>query len=92
MNRDIVRQVIVVICIIATVIMNGLANALPLNGVTTGEVSGRFQVFFVPAGYVFSIWGLIYVGLALYAIYPHRKHLPKKVKCFIDFIMAEFAE
>ena len=80
MNRDIVRQVIVVICIIATVIMNGLANALPLNGVTTGEVSDRFQVFFVPAGYVFSIWGLIYVGLALYAIYqtlPAQRENPR---------------
>jgi hypothetical protein len=69
MNRDILRQVVVVIAIIATVIMNGLANALPLNGITTGEVSDRFQVYFVPAGYVFSIWGVIYVGLVLYAVY-----------------------
>jgi hypothetical protein len=80
MNRDIVRQVIVVISIIATVIMNGLANAWPLNGVTTGEVSDRFQVYFVPAGYVFSIWGLIYVGLALYAVYqalPAQRENPR---------------
>jgi hypothetical protein len=60
--------------------MNGLANALPLNGQTTGEISDRFQVYFVPAGYVFSIWGLIYVGLILYAIYqalPAQRENPR---------------
>ncbi len=54
---------------IATIAVNGLANALPINGQTTGEVSDRFSVYFVPAGYVFSIWGLIYLGLIAYAIY-----------------------
>ena len=80
MNRDILRQVIVVIAVIATLVMNGLANALPLNGQTTGEISDRFQVYFVPAGYVFSIWGLIYVGLILYAIYqalPAQRENPR---------------
>ncbi len=49
--------------------VNGLANALPMNGRTTGEVSAKFDVFFVPAGYVFSIWGLIYIGVAAFAAY-----------------------
>ncbi len=80
MNRDILRQLVVVIAVIATLAMNGLANALPLNGLTTGEISDRFQVFFVPAGYVFSIWGLIYIGLILYAIYqalPAQRENPR---------------
>jgi hypothetical protein len=80
MNRDILRQVVVVIAVLATLVMNGLANALPLNGLTTGEVSARFQVYFVPAGYVFSIWGLIYVGLVLYAVYqalPAQRDNPR---------------
>jgi hypothetical protein len=80
MTRDILRQVVVVIAVMATLVMNGLANALPLNGVTTGEVSAGFQVYFVPAGYVFSIWGLIYVGLVLYAIYqalPAQRDNPR---------------
>ena len=42
-----------------TITVNGLANSLPINGQTTGEISDRFAIFFVPAGYVFSIWGLI---------------------------------
>lgn len=50
-------------------VMNGLANALPLNGQTTGEISDRFPVYFVPAGYVFAIWGLIYLGLLAFGIY-----------------------
>jgi hypothetical protein len=51
------------------VVLNGLANALPINGQTTGEISDSFAVYFVPAGYVFSIWGLIYLGLLAFAIY-----------------------
>ena len=55
--------------VIATIVVNGLANALPFNGQTTGEISDRFQVYFAPAGYVFSIWGLIYVGLIGFAVF-----------------------
>ncbi|HZW04829.1 MAG TPA: hypothetical protein VFF68_12930 [Anaerolineaceae bacterium] len=69
MNRDRVRQIAVVLSVLATIAVNGLANALPLNGLSTGEISDRFSVYFVPAGYVFSIWGLIYLGLAAYAIF-----------------------
>lgn len=69
MNRDTVRQVIVVIATLATIIVNFMANALPLGGVTTGQVSDSFEVYFVPAGYVFSIWGVIYLGLAAYTVY-----------------------
>lgn len=69
MNKNIIRQSVNVVAVIATIVANGLANALPLNGQTTGEISDRFQVYFVPAGYVFSIWGLIYLGLILFAVY-----------------------
>lgn len=50
------------------VAVNAFANILPLNGVTTGEVSNRYQTLFTPAGYVFSIWGLIYVLLLIWLI------------------------
>jgi len=74
------RQLVVVLAVVATVAVNGLANALPLNGQTTGEISDRFQVYFVPAGYVFSIWGLIYLGLGAYAVYqalPAQRENPR---------------
>lgn len=63
------RQVLNLLAFLGTVTVNGLANALPINGQTTGEISDRFAVYFVPAGYVFSIWGLIYLGLLGFVIY-----------------------
>jgi hypothetical protein len=62
-------QIGVVLAVIATLLVNGLANALPLNGQTTAEISDRFDVLFVPAGYVFSIWGLVYIALIAFGIY-----------------------
>lgn len=50
------------------VVMNYLANALPLNGKTTGELSGMFPNLFVPAGITFSIWGVIYLLLLIFCI------------------------
>ncbi len=50
------------------VVMNYLANALPLNGKTTGELSGLFPNLFVPAGITFSIWGVIYLMLLYFCI------------------------
>ena len=67
--KDLLRQISVVVTVLATIVVNGLANALPLNGQNTGAISDRFKVYFVPAGYVFSIWGLIYLGLVAFAIY-----------------------
>ena len=49
-------------------VMNYLANALPLNGKNTGELSDSFPNLFVPAGITFSIWGLIYLLLIIYSI------------------------
>ncbi len=67
------------IAYILVVTVNGLANALPLNGQTTGEISNRLNVLFTPAGYVFSIWGLIYILLGIWIIrqFPaNRRDLP----------------
>lgn len=69
MNKNTVRQVLVLLAVVAMIAVNAAANAIPLNGQTTGEISDRFEVFFVPAGYVFSIWGLIYLGMLAYAAY-----------------------
>lgn len=50
------------------VTMNYLANALPVNGKTTGELSDAYPNLFVPAGITFSIWGIIYLLLALFCV------------------------
>jgi len=79
-KNDKLRQIAVVLSILVMIIVNGLANALPINGQNTGEISDRFDVYFVPAGYVFSIWGLIYLALIVYAIYqalPAQRDNPR---------------
>ncbi|GAB4559461.1 MAG: hypothetical protein Kow0047_05360 [Anaerolineae bacterium] len=63
------QQILVVLTTIVTLTVNVLSNALPLNGLTAGEISDSFQVYFVPAGYVFSIWGLIYIGMIAFTVY-----------------------
>jgi hypothetical protein len=78
--KDTIRQIMVVLSVLVTLVVNTLANALPLNGQNTGEISDRFQVYFVPAGYVFSIWGLIYLGLIAFAVYqalPAQRQNPR---------------
>jgi hypothetical protein len=75
--------VINVIAIIGAIIVNVLASALPLNNLTTGQISDRFAVYFVPAGYVFAIWGVIYTGLIAFAIYqalPAQRTNPRLLR------------
>jgi len=78
--KDTLRQLAVIMTILITLVVSGLANALPLNGLETGQISDRFQVYFVPAGYVFSIWGVIYLGLIAFAIFqalPSQRQNPR---------------
>lgn len=78
--KDTLRQIAVIVTVIITLIVNTLANALPINGLTTGEISDGFDVYFVPAGYVFSIWGLIYIGLIVFTVYqalPAQRQNPR---------------
>jgi benzodiazapine receptor len=60
----------------ATLVVNILANALPINGRTTAELSDAYPNLFTPAGYVFSIWGIIYALLLVFTVYqalPSRR-------------------
>ena len=63
------RQIITILVTLLTIVLNVLANALPFNGQGTGAISDRFTILFVPAGYVFSIWGLIYIGLIAFTVF-----------------------
>lgn len=69
MKKSLIRRLLVLLATLATIIINAMANILRYNNLGTGEVSARFDNYFVPAGYVFAIWGVIYIGLLLYAIY-----------------------
>ena len=70
--KDTLRQIANLVSVIIALAVNILASALPLNGQNTGEISDRFQVYFVPAGYVFAIWFFIYVGWIAFTIFQFR--------------------
>jgi benzodiazapine receptor len=62
---------------ILVIIINGMANGIPLNGQNTGEISAKYPSLFTPAGFTFSIWGLIYLSLTAFVIYqalPAQRH------------------
>ena len=62
-------QLAVALMTLVTVVTNVLANTLPIAGRTTGDISDGFASVVTPAGYVFAIWGLIYLGLVGYAVW-----------------------
>jgi benzodiazapine receptor len=66
------RQALNVVAYVLVVTVNALANALPINGITSGAVSDRYPTFVTPAGYVFAIWGLIYALLAVFVVWQAR--------------------
>jgi len=51
------------------VTVNYLANALPINNLDTGQLSDKYPNLFVPAGFTFSIWGVIYLLLAVFIFF-----------------------
>jgi hypothetical protein len=94
MSKDALRQWINLVTVILGLTVNILASTLPLNGQNTGEISDRFQVYFVPAGYVFSIWGLIYIGWIAFTIFqlqPAQKANPRLRRLGYLFALSNLA-
>lgn len=88
------RPWIVVAAVVAVIVVNALANTLPIGGLTTGEVSDGFEVFFTPAAYVFSIWGVIYAGLAAFTVYqalPGQRENALVDKIWPYFVLSSLA-
>ena len=77
---DYLRQFAVIFITLLTISVNVLANALPLNGIDTGKISDKYFTLFTPAGYVFIIWGVIYIGMLAYMVYqalPSQRTNPR---------------
>jgi hypothetical protein len=64
-----VLQFVNVASFVLVLSVNYLSNALPLNGRTAGEISDALPSYFTPAGYTFSIWGVIYLALFAFIVY-----------------------
>lgn len=67
MNKTL--SIINFLAFIGVVTVNALANILPVNGYNTGQVSAFYENLFVPAGFTFSIWGVIYLLLFAFSIF-----------------------
>lgn len=78
-NKNNIIKNLVIIGFILMVAVNILANTIPINNQTTGEVSDSYPNLFAPAGYTFSIWGLIYLLLGIYSFYQIKLN-PKNYK------------
>lgn len=79
MNRDIVRQFINIVALVFTLVISSVSEAVPLNGQTSAQIANRLPILFVPANYVFSIWGVIYTLLIVFVIYqalPSQRENP----------------
>lgn len=71
MKRFSMLQILNIVALVLTLIMNGLAQT-SLFPNTVGELGESRAIFFLPDGYVFAIWGVIYIGLLAYVIYQAR--------------------
>lgn len=71
-----------IIGFITMVVINFLANYLPINGLDTGQISALYPNLFTPAGFTFAIWGLIYLLLGIFVVYQSKGILSKIGKQF----------
>lgn len=71
--------------IAATITFNSIASARGINGNTVGEISDKYDTLFTPAGYAFSIWGIIYLALIAFALFQLRRAFSKDKES--DFIL-----
>jgi len=88
------KIIITWILFIGVITVNALANILPINGYNTGQISAFYPNAFVPAGFTFSIWGLIYLLLLSYTIgftyYSIKGQQHPKAFIFIERINTYF--
>ncbi|MDF2908622.1 MAG: hypothetical protein K0R34_3943 [Herbinix sp.] len=68
-NVNIYKKVLTIISFLMMTAVNILANVLPINGMTTGDISDNYPSLITPAGYTFLIWMVIYILLCAYVVY-----------------------
>jgi hypothetical protein len=86
-------KILAIVTYISMIVVNFLANSLPINNRSTGVISDAYPNLFAPAGITFSIWGLIYLFLGGYLVYQfislRKEKLFKKIN--ILFIATSIA-
>ena len=80
-------KVLSLVGFVQMILINSLANILPINNKTTGDISDQLQNLFTPEGSTFAIWGLIYFLLFIFIIRIFIRPLNKKVKELIKLFI-----
>lgn len=68
-NNQFIKQFLVIIATAGVIFINYLAGTGKINSTTPAEISDKYPTLLTPAGYAFSIWSIIYVGLIAFSIY-----------------------
>lgn len=79
MNNERIKQIFIIIATAGVVFINYLAGIGYINNITPAAISAKYPTLITPAGYAFSIWGLIYLGLIVFSVY---QALPKNAERF----------
>ncbi|MBM4233952.1 MAG: tryptophan-rich sensory protein [Gammaproteobacteria bacterium] len=66
------RTVLPLVATLMVLIVNAAANIVPINGLSTGQLSSLYPTGFTPPGWVFSIWSVIYLGLLSFGVAAWR--------------------
>jgi hypothetical protein len=83
-----------IVAFVLVIVVNVLANLLPLNGRTTASISDSYPTLIAPAGYVFSIWGIIYVLLLIFTVFqalPSQRGKPFLRRVGALFLLSSIA-
>src|SRR5215213_2175017 len=64
-----IRQILVILATVGVIIINYLGGTGSINNASVGDISDKYPTLLTPAGYAFSIWGLIYLGMILFSVY-----------------------
>ncbi len=67
--KNLPLKIFTAVTYVGMVVVNYLANSLPINNRSTGMISDAYPNLFAPAGLTFAIWGLIYLLLAGYVLF-----------------------
>lgn len=68
-SQDRMRSILLLVATLGTIVFNGLAATGYVNNITPEVISDKYTTVLTPAGYAFSIWSLIYVGMIAFSIY-----------------------
>jgi len=86
------RQIFVAVMFAAQVVFNVLSTSGVFAGTDQSELSDKYRTPITPAGYTFSVWGVIYFCQAVYVIYqalPAQRE-NKKLDSISPFVVLAF--